>query len=202
MPVKKPVLLLASLAMLPLSAQTWELGAFVGQQSRPSFKVADSFSTNTVTFPKKNVVGLRLGYAVLDVGPVLLQATAGYQPQASVTYKETFTDANPPRTTDYKTGHMSVGAMLNLKSLVSVGAGMEYRLEKIELGSESTTYGRPWVRVNAGLAIPTPVVKPFLGVEAAFALTSIKIDDAGSTADFLRVLAPKAQVGVYAGVRF
>jgi hypothetical protein len=202
MNVKLAALMLSLVAVAPLAAQDWEAGAFLGQQTHGNFSVTDSVGTTTASFPNKTVVGLRVGHAILDFGPVLLQGTAGYQPQTTMTLRESFSAGGAPRSTDYKTGYASLGAMLNLKAFFALGAGLEYRFEKIETSADSTTYARPWLRLNAGVAIPSPVVKPFLGVEASFPLTNKKIDDAVSTADFLKVLAPKAQVGLYAGVRF
>jgi len=58
--------------------------------------------------------------------------------------------------------------------------------------------------VNAGFAIPSPVVKPFVGLEVAFPLTtkSSGVDSSASTADALKAMAPKSQFGLYAGIRF
>ncbi len=95
-----------------------------------------------------------------------------------------------------------MGAMFNFKALVAVGAGVEYRSEKITGPTTSTTYGRPWARVNAGYAFPTPLVKPFIGIEVAAPLTKKDYNDSLSSEDTLKAFAPKLQVGVYGGIRF
>jgi hypothetical protein len=97
--------------------------------------------------------------------------------------------------------------MFNFKAVVAVGAGFEYRSESLAVSGSgstnvSTTYGRPWARLNVGYAIPSPVVKPFIGVEVAAPLTSKSYDANGSPEDSLKMIAPKLQLGLYAGIRF
>lgn len=70
------------------------------------------------------------------------------------------------------------------------------------MSSTSTNYARPWLRLNLGMAIPTPGVKPFFGVEGDLALVSKSVDINSSNEDMLKGLAPKSQIGVYAGIRF
>lgn len=116
-------------------------------------------------------------------------------------------------TEEYK--YWAVGAAVNWNFLVRLGVGLEYRSEKLHFNQSyagttqfdgSTTYGRPWIRGTAGFTFPTPIVKPFIGIEAAFPLTSSKVtgqDLANSDIDALnKGIAPKAQYGIYAGVRF
>ena len=102
---------------------------------------------------------------------------------------------------------------MNWNFLVRLGVGLEYRSEKLNFtdaflpsANTSTTYGRPWVRGTAGFTIPTPLVKPFIGVEVAFPLTtSTTTYDQVNNGDWNslnKAMAPKAQYGIYAGVRF
>jgi hypothetical protein len=198
--MKKATLALALLMAVPLAAQKWEVGVFLGQQSYKS--VSDSGLT--VELEKKTVASIRFGYSVFDLGPALFQLTAGYQPQAN-------TDAKMNGTTipdfSYDQKHWSVGAMFNFKAVVAVGAGLEYRSESLSVSggnstNVSTTYGRPWARLNAGYAIPSPMVKPFFGVEVAAPLTSKSYDPNASSEDALKMIAPKLQIGLYAGIRF
>ncbi|HLO68779.1 MAG TPA: hypothetical protein VK188_17270 [Holophaga sp.] len=205
--MKKTVALLPLLAVLPLSANTWEAGLFIGQQSYKSHTV----STLSVEADSKVAYGFRLGRSIVDLGPALITITAGFQPETKTTLK--YSGAIAPAyqvgnvtasapSVDYKTQHFSVGAMANFKAFVAVGAGIEYRFEKLEIEGTSTNYARPWVRVNAGIAIPSPVVKPFIGVEAAIPVTSKSLELSSSDEDFLKAMAPKFQIGVYAGIRF
>jgi hypothetical protein len=103
--------------------------------------------------------------------------------------------------------YWAVGAMVNWKLLVNVGAGVEYRSEKLTwhsttaaYGSGDATLGRPWARVNVGFSIPTPVVSPFFAVEVAAPLS--KKDTTGTPSDFTEALAPQVQIGIYGGIRF
>ncbi len=185
---------LAVLLALPLSAQSFEAGVFIGGQSFSKYTTAKTVEVDGAT-----VIGLRGGYSFIDFGPMLLQGTVGYQ-------METDTKMNVG---GYESGekfrhsHTSLGAMLNFKAMIAVGAGLEYRMEKLKTSyGRSTTYGRPWIRAHAGYAIPSPLLKPFIGLEVAAPITSTEVDANPSDENALRALAPKFQVGVYGGIRF
>jgi hypothetical protein len=185
------------------------VGAFVGQQALKSGQVVMAGGSTSYDPDTKSVVGLRLGRSLLDVGPLLLQVTGGYQADATQNEKVTQnasplpgpTPAATHSTTDYKTGHFSVGAMATLKSFVSVGAGVEYRFEKLQMDGVSTTYSRPWGRLDVGISFPTTVLKPFICLEAAVPLSSQSMTLTDSESN-LKALAPKFQVGLYGGIRF
>ncbi|NWJ41960.1 MAG: hypothetical protein HXX12_13440 [Geothrix sp.] len=157
--------------------------------------------TGQLNLDNKTVYAARFGYSVVDVGPALFQITAGYQPESKATVKATLGGAPSGIPAELKQSHWSVGAMFNFKAVVAVGAGLEYRAEKLDLEGERTTYNRPWIRANIGYAIPSPLVKPFFGLEVAFPLTSTsnKFD---SMENVLKSMAPKNQIGIYAGIRF
>lgn len=200
--MKKLILPLALLSIAPLAAQSFEVGVFAGQQSFKSFDDAGA----KLEPAKKTVVGARFGYSVVDLGPALFQLTAGYQPEVKTDVEVNGT-AIPG--VEYRQKHWSVGAMFNFKAGVAIGAGVEYRNESLGLkapGTDiSTTYGRPWARANVGFAFPTPLVKPFLGLEVAVPMTSSSpsaTDYNNDEKSFLKAHAPKMQVGIYAGLRF
>jgi hypothetical protein len=200
--MKKATLALALLVGLPLTAQKWEAGLFLGQQQYPSpHEELTPGVTGQLNLDNKTVYAIRFGYSVVDMGPALFQITAGYQPEVKSGVSATLGGVAEGKGTDFKQSHWAVGAMFNFKAVVAVGAGLEYRAEKLELLNESTTYNRPWARLNAGYAIPSPLVKPFFGVEVAFPLTntSNKFDSIENT---LKSMAPKNQFGLYAGIRF
>jgi hypothetical protein len=181
----------------PLCAQSWELGVFAGQQT---YKSAEFMGVSAE--PKsKTVFGARLGYSVVDMGPALFQVTAGFQPKA-----ESEIEVGSVNTGEkFQSQHMSVGAMFNFKAMVAFGAGLEYRFEKLNItnsGISDVSYGRPWLRANAGYAFPTPIVKPFIGLEVALPLMSKSFDVNASDSDNTKALAPKLQIGVYGGIRF
>ncbi len=200
--MKKLILPLALLSVAPLAAQSFEVGLFAGQQSFKSF----SDSGSTAEPAKKTVVGARFGYSVVDLGPALFQVTAGYQPEVKTDFE---IDGTAFPGVEFTQKHWSVGAMFNFKAGVAFGAGLEYRNESLGLkgpgGDISTTYGRPWARANVGFAFPTPLVKPFLGLEVAVPLTSTSpslTDYSSDEKSFLKAHAPKMQVGIYGGLRF
>ncbi|MBL0312438.1 MAG: porin [Holophagaceae bacterium] len=178
----------------PLVAQSVEVGVFVGQQSYKNVNVLGI----DVKPDSNSVVGLRVGYSVVDVGPALFQLTAGYQPESKSEIKH----SGEASGFDFKQSYWSVGAMFNFKAVFAVGAGIEYRSEKLTADTESTTYGRPWARMNVGYAIPAPALKPFIGLEVAIPLTSSSFNASIDSPDNLKSIAPKMQVGLYAGLRF
>ena len=207
--MKKSACILAVLLASPLAAQTFEVGLFAGQQQYPSIHsdVAPG-STLRMETEDKTALALRFGYAVVDLGPAFLQLTAGYQPQTKATMKASLTVTPFVDVGDFKEDHWAAGAMFTFKAFVAVGAGLEFRSEKLSgtvAGStDSTTYNRVWARVNAGFAIPSPFLKPFVGLEAAFPLATkgSGVDASASAADALKAMAPKSQFGLYAGIRF
>jgi hypothetical protein len=183
--------LLPLLLALPLAAQSFEAGVNVSRQtytrsSAPGY--AGHPDPVVFDYDAKTVVAARVGYALADFGPALLQVTAAYQPKTDTDLKPNGVTVPTTLSSEY----WGVGAMVDFKALVAVGAGLDYRFEKATLTNVSTakyTLNRPWARVNAGYAFPTPVLKPFLTLEVAAPLTT---DDHG----------PELQVGLYAGLRF
>ena len=192
------------LVSLPVCAQDYEVGVFLGQNTYKSQTISGTeFKPET-----KTVAAARLGFSIVDLGPALFEFTLGYQPKA-----KTPMDANGLASgLTYGDQYWSAGLMFNFKAFVAVGAGVEYRGEKVSLEgpgvNQSATYGRPWARVNVGFSFPTPVVKPFVGVEAAMPLASTSAPanygyGPGSDSDAsLKSHAPNFQVGVYGGIRF
>ena len=205
----KKAIALALLLGTPLAAQSFEVGIFIGQQQYPSIHTDLAPGTTLrMETDNKTVAAARFGYTVADLGPALFQLTAGYQPEAKATVKASLTGTPSVDVGEFKENHWSAGAMFNFKAFVAIGAGLEFRSERLSgtfagLG-DSTTYNRVWARVNAGFAIPSPVVKPFVGIEAAFPLTTkgSGVDPRASNADALKAMAPKSQFGLYAGIRF
>ncbi len=191
-------LILAALVIgMPLAAQSWEVGLFAGQQTYKSIDVLGASAE-----PKsQTILGARLGYSVVDMGPALFQLTAGFQPKTDTKIEVNGVDTGEK----FKHQHFSVGAMFNFKALVAVGAGIEYRFEKLNVtnsGLSDASFNRPWLRANVGYAVPSPLVKPFIGLEVAVPLTSKSFDAAASDEDNLKAFAPKLQIGLYAGIRF
>ena len=206
--MKKTLALLALASAMPLAAQSFEVGLFAGQQSYKDFSASNPLGSLSAKVDSKTVVAARFGYSIVDLGPALFQVTVGYQPEASATGRTTLTPQGLPSqvsTGDFKESNWSVGLMFNFKAVVAVGAGVEYRSEKLTDDNGSTTYGRPWARVNIGMAFPTPLVKPFIGIEASAPLASTSYNANATSFDEDNVrksLAPKLQIGLYGGIRF
>jgi hypothetical protein len=188
-------MLLPLILVAPLAAQSFEVGLNISRQQYPSITEGGIFKVEP---QDKTVVAGRFGYSIIDLGPALFQLTAVYQPKVDTDVKVNGVTSPTQLGQEY----WGVGAMFNFKALVAVGAGIEYRSEKLSTPGESTTYGRPWARVNAGYAFPTPLLKPFIGVEVAVPLVKKDYNDSLSTPDMLKSLAPSLQVGIYGGIRF
>ncbi len=195
-PVKK--ILLPLLIAVPLAAQSYELGLNISRQAYPSNTGSFVLGTGKVEPQDKTVVAGRFGYSFFDLGPALFQVTLAYQPKVDTEIRLNGANTGTSLGDEY----WGVGAMFNFKALVAVGAGVEYRSEKITGFGNTTTYGRPWARVNVGYAFPTPLVKPFIGLEVAAPLTTKSYNDSLTSEDILKSFAPKLQVGLYGGIRF
>ncbi len=197
----KKMIALTALVAAPLAAQDFELGLNISRQMYEKRTV----SIFTYEPQDKTVIAARFGYALVDIGPALFQLTAGFQPQVETDVKNTTTGLVVDK---FKQGYWSAGAALNFKALFAVGVGLEYRSEKLEgtLGTMgvSTTYGRPWVRGNVGYAFPSPIVKPFIGLEVAAPLAKKDVSATGpiTVDDSLKAYAPKMTIGLYGGIRF
>ncbi|HEX9011603.1 MAG TPA: hypothetical protein VF804_14645, partial [Holophagaceae bacterium] len=155
---------------LPLAAQSFEVGVNVSRQTYTRSTVPGSPAPLVFDYDAKTVVAARVGYALVDLGPALFQVTAAYQPKADTDLKPNGVTVPTTLSSEY----WGVGAMVNFKALVSVGAGVDYRFEKATQSNVYTadyTFSRPWARANVGYAFPTPVVKPFLTLEVAAPLT-------------------------------
>lgn len=191
----KKIALLA-LALSPMAAQDFEVGLNVSRQAYRESTIPGS----TLKADDKTVVAARFGYALVDMGPALFQLTAGYQPKVETEVAQTGSGTGV-----MKQGYWSAGAAFNFKAMFAVGVGVEYRSERLQdmsTGGASTTYGRPWARANVGYAFPTPLVKPFVGLEVAAPMSKKDGSSATSNEDVLKSIAPKMQVGIYGGIRF
>ncbi|HJW73722.1 MAG TPA: hypothetical protein VJ486_12915 [Geothrix sp.] len=205
-------MLVLTLATLPLAAQSWEVGAFIGQQNYDKFSYADVTLGTVEAQPDRKTMGaLRLGYHFLDAGSALLQVTAAYQFKSSseVTFKVPSAGIGSLGIgVNLDHSAACLGVMVDFKTAVALGAGLDYRWDKLEGTfqgmSSSTTYGRPWARFNIGYVFPASGLHPFLGVETAVALSTKSVGMGGPSSDeeALKALAPKLQIGVYGGVRF
>ena len=209
--MKKTLALLALASSLPLAAQSFEVGALYTWNPSKAQTVTVGSLSQEIKADTWKAGGLRFGYNFVSIGPMEVQGNATYQFKNSQDILTNGNAAGPGIKEDYN--YWAVGAAVNWDFLVRVGVGLEYRSEKLDFhqpgtsfDNHSTTYGRPWIRGTAGFTIPVPLVKPFIGVEAAFPLTSTSLtyqDLASGNVDTLnKSIAPKAQYGIYAGIRF
>lgn len=195
--MRTKLLLATLLTVLPASAG--EVGLLVDKQVGKA--QAATFGTNQ----KYDAVsptgfGIRGGFDVLDLKVAALQLNATWHNKTTGDLKYGGTKYG-----ELDNQYWAAGAMVNWKLLVNVGAGVEYRSEKLTFrpstgASTDSTQGRPWARVNVGFSIPTPVVSPFFLFEVAAPLS--KKDTTSSSKDLTDALAPQVQIGIYGGIRF
>jgi len=183
------------LAVLP--AMAGEVGLLVDKQAGK----AQVFSAQKYDAVSPTGLGIRGGFDVLDLKIAALQVNATW-------HNKTTGDLSigGAKQGELDNQYWAAGAMVNWKLLVNVGAGVEYRSEKLTwrstapLGNGDTTQGRTWARVNIGFSIPTPVVSPFFALEVAAPLS--KKDSTTTPKDFADAMAPQVQIGIYGGIRF
>jgi hypothetical protein len=187
------------LAVLPATAG--EVGVLADKQIGKA-QVASFGSSQKYDAVSPTGFGIRGGFDVLDLKIAALQLNATW-------HNKTTGDLNAGGTKvgELDNQYWAAGAMVNWKLLVNVGAGVEYRNEKLTYrttaplaGNGDTNLGRTWARVNIGFSIPTPVVSPFFALEVAAPLS--KKDATTSVKDLSEALAPQVQIGVYGGIRF
>lgn len=205
----KIALLLTLLGLLPLSAESWEAGLFVGSQRYNAMTGSLDGTSLSVSVRSKTIYGFRLGYDLADLGPCTLQLTGAYLPQVASDFNEIISQPGLGSTTytaQFKSQQSIVGAMFNFKLPVALGLGAEDRFERSSLGYSgkwmSQNDARPWIRARATYAIPAPKLKPFIGLEAAIPL--LKANHVFGPDDYPEVkdLAPMTQGGLTVGVRF
>lgn len=195
--MRTKLLLVPVLAVLP--ALAGEVGLLVDKQAGKA-QTAAFGTTQKYDAVSPTGFGIRGGFDVLDLKVAALQLNATWhnKTKGDLSYGGT-------KYGELENQYWAAGAMVNWKLLVNVGAGVEYRSEKMSFrptGSASvdSTLARPWARVNVGFSIPTPVVSPFFMLEVAAPLS--KKDTTSTPKDLTEALAPQVQIGVYGGIRF
>jgi hypothetical protein len=214
--MKKTLALLALASAMPLAAQSFEVGALYTWNPGKSETINSGSGDIQLKADTWKAAGLRFGYNFFhnDMLEVQGNATIQFNNSQDINVSGGGSSAKLG-TEDYK--YWALGAAVNWTNMpVHVGVGLEYRSEKLAFADQvapqyngSTTYGRPWLRGMLGWNIPTGgPATPFIGAEAGFPLTSTSLsyaDIAGSNPDIDKLnksLAPKAQYGLYVGVRF
>ena len=200
--MRKRLLFVPMLAILPVMAG--EVGLLLDKQFGKAQVAAGGSDTHKYDAVSPTGLGIRGGFDVLDLKVAALQLNATWHNKTTgdLSY-------NGTKYGELDNQYWAAGAMVNWKLLVNVGAGVEYRTEKLTwratnggllTGTGDTTQGRAWARVNVGFSIPTPVVSPFFALEVAAPLS--KGNTTNTAKDFADALAPQAQIGIYGGIRF
>lgn len=213
--MKKTLALLSLASALPLAAQSFEVGALYTWNPSHANTVSVGGPASEIKADTWKAAGLRFGYNFVSVGPMEFQgnATVQFNNKQDLLVNGQSSPAPSSITEEYK--YWAVGAAVNWNFLVRLGVGVEYRSERLHFNQSyagvtqydgSTTYGRPWIRGTAGFTIPAPFVKPFIGAEVAFPLAtkSLTAEDlmTNNIDNLNKSLAPKAQYGLYVGIRF
>jgi len=195
--MRKRLLLVPIMAVLP--ALAGEVGLLVDKQFGKA-QAATYVGAQKYDAVSPTGFGIRGGIDVLDLKVAALQLNATW-------HNKTTSDLSygGNKLGEMDNQYWAAGAMVNWKLLVNVGAGVEYRSEKLSWRpmpgtSTDTTLGRPWARVNVGFSIPTPVVSPFFLLEVAAPLS--KKDATSTPKDLSEAMAPQVQIGIYGGIRF
>ncbi|HEX9009851.1 MAG TPA: hypothetical protein VF804_05750 [Holophagaceae bacterium] len=198
--MRRRAFLIPVLSALPLLAGG-EVGVLVDKQVGKA-QVASFGTGQEYDAVSPTGFAIRGGVDLVDLKLAALQLNATWHNKTTGDLK-----AGGTKVGELENQYWAVGAMVNWKFLVNVGAGVEYRSEKLTYratspiaGSGDTTLGRPWARVNVGFSIPTPLVSPFFALEVAAPLS--KKDNGASYSDLSEALAPQVQVGIYGGIRF
>jgi hypothetical protein len=202
----------------PLIGQSFEVGAFVGQQK---YRVTESIPPPSPQNPlvrstdSNTVEQVRFGYSFLNTGVTKFKLIAAYQPASNATVHITAPNNRDPYpqnlgTTTLNTQSWAAGIAIAFQIPIELEIGLEARSEKIKYGNiGGYTYNRPWARANVGYSFQSFGVKPFICFEIAAPLISTSSTysnyNSGVYEDpevSTKALAPKLQVGLYAGIRF
>jgi hypothetical protein len=200
--MRKRLLLVPVLAALPVFAG--EVGVLLDKQIGKAQAGTIASGSQKYDAVSPTGFGFRAGFDVLDLKVAALQLNATW-------HNKTTSDLEygGAKKGEFDNQYWAAGAMVNWKLLVNVGAGVEYRTEKLTwrntvpanpFQSGDTTQGRTWARVNVGFSIPTPIVSPFFLLEVAAPVS--KNSSTSTSKDLAEALSPQLQVGVYAGIRF
>lgn len=190
------VLVAAGLGLMP--AQAGEVGLLLDKQ------IGDSslLGAGKVDAVSPTGFGIRGAFTVLDLKVAELGIAATYHPEAKGDF-----NIGGKKVGTFSDQYVAIGAQVDWKLLVNVHAGLDLRQEKSKtedtgIADSSTTYTRPWVKAGIGFSIPTPIVSPFVRLEAAYALQTYSLPSNPSKDDINKAMAPKYQIAVYGGIRF
>lgn len=157
---------------------------------------------------RPNGFALRGAYTLGRLAKADLALTATFHPEIQDAFIQDIYPWPPQRFGSFSTKYSAVGAQLDWHLGVDFHAGLELRREalKATLGQGDivydTTTTRPWASVGLGYTFAQPAFHPFIRLEAAQALTHASLGAAWTMEDLLKSMAPRSQVGLYAGIHF
>ncbi|MBP1772004.1 MAG: hypothetical protein H6P99_1167 [Holophagaceae bacterium] len=157
---------------------------------------------------KGNGFAIRGAYTVMDLWAAEFSVSATYHSKVTGDFIVDVYPYPPQKFGKYDFEYVALGGQLEWKRLVDVQAGLDVRRERLRsdlaegLITGTTIQTRPWASAGVGYSFPSPGLTPFVRLEAAYALTHHSLGSAWSEADRRRAMAPRYQVGIYAGVRF
>ena len=218
--MNKTALLLALVAALPMSAQSFSAAVSYGklQTVAQTFAAAPDaegqqnfgqFSDGALT-----AYGLHLAWEALAFGPLALEVTVGYRAPATLNLTDSVWATLPGVTiplgsgsvpAQLRDGSVSAGVRLAGHLPMDWGVGVEARSENLRLvgtpGTLSATLTRPWLEGSLGYTFPSLALKPFVAGFVAMAVTKVANDGSYDT-KLVQAMAPKTEMGLRAGLRF
>jgi len=217
--MKKTALFLV-LAVLPAAAQSFSAALSYGR----SQTVAQTCGTGATAEGQQDfsafsdgtlgALGARLSWAPVAFGPLALEVTGALQ--APATHDLTETDwgtlqgvsgqfGGSAASARFRESYAGLGVRLANHLLVDWSVGVEARAERLRLaapgGTLGTTLTRPWAEASVGFTFPMPLIKPFVAVSWALALSKAG-GDGSFDAKLVQSMAPKAELAMQGGIRF
>jgi len=211
-------LLFVATGISTISVRASELGLLLDKQFGQTVSLSDPRLTGFKSVDPSGF-GIRGAYTFLDLKVTEFGLSATYHPKAQA-------DLNLGTIPTGKIGnqYIALGAQADWKFLLNLHLGVELRQERVSQENSTlvaapfpptpqivlvnsvagtTNITRPWVKAGIGFSIPSPAIKPFFRLEAAYALKTYSLPNNTATGDDLRkAVAPKYQVAIYGGIRF
>ncbi len=197
MRVVRPLALLIAFSGQGLLA-SGELGILLNKQlgQAQSTSVPYLGRTGSIDAVSPTGMGFRAGFSLINLKVAELGLEATYHPKAEGDVVLAGTGTGQRFSTEY----LALGAKVEWKFLLNLYGAMEIRSERLSLGPERVTYSRPWIKAGIGTTLPLPLLTPTFRLELA--MQTVRDEKTGSASELAKALAPRFQVGLYAGVRF
>lgn len=209
--MKKPVLGLFAASLLwagPVQAS--EFGLLVDKQIGRSNDLGYGFAggLDRQEAARLQGFGLRGAYTLGQVWGADFALHATYHPKAKADFIQDLSGHPPQTFGKYTVEYVALGGQLDWKWLGDVHAGLDVRREQLDYeprgggSSPAVVITRPWVSAGIGWSFPAPA-RPFVRLEGAYALRQYDLTwNNWDFNDLLRAMAPRYQIGLYAGIHF